>query len=200
MGYERREGGPLDTWLSAIEGTPLPAKKQSGEEPIKCDFCSSVIERGGRVSHYGADRPLNPEASSIPPEERKAPLGLLRVYCNGCDRRELRFPCQGYHEIILRSDISPEGTLTSFEVLDFSPASDGVAWTPDAVWEALYGEPFSESPLYPVLTVGPEDIADDLASNSISVDELVDETGAISATDEELEELRERVEKSRHGP
>jgi hypothetical protein len=143
---------------------------------------------------------LNPEASSLRPEERNAPFGLLRIYCAGCDRRELRFPCQGYHEILLRSDISPEGTLTSFEILDFSPASDGVAWNPDSVWEAIHGEPFSESPLYSVITVGPEDIADDLASNSIAVDEVVDTSGDVNLSDEKLAELRERVQKSQNGP
>jgi hypothetical protein len=200
MGYERTEGGPLDTWLSAIEDTPLPEGKKTGEDKIRCDFCSSNISHGSTVTHYGVDEPINPEASSLSPEERNAPFGLLRVYCEGCDRKELRFPCAGYHEVILQSDISEEGVLREFKLLDFSPASDGVPWSPNDVWEVVHGKPFLASPMAGIITVGPEDIADDLASNSIDVADIVDEDGNISVTEDEREELRERVEKTRSEP
>lgn len=175
----------VERWLSEINGTPLPEPKRSREEPVRCDFCGEVIEWPTTVTHYGVDTVLNEGASG------SRSFGLLRVYCRDCDRREVVFPCEGFNEVVLESKITGEGLLDEFRILDVSSSSSGIAWDPDEVWELTHGERFTESIMSQMLTVGPEDVVDDLASDGIDIASVMNGEGDIVVDESDVERMRD---------
>lgn len=207
----------VEEWLNAMEDTRL-----SGWDPergvYRCDFCSGTVhalKRGKytddrRITHYVSDKILEPDGIKNPPG-----LSVLRSYCAECNRTRVQFPCQGFNEIMLSSYLRPDGAYTDWEIEDFSGANDGVPWDPreffNSISEAIdlpmtfkdwaimgklktaeedaggQTDPFQ-------ISQGPEDVIDHFLILDIDPREIVDEDGDVQISDEQAEELTEKID------
>lgn len=132
----------VEQWLDALEGRKL-ADWDPERSVYRCDYCSETIHplkhgrtnEDRRVSHYVSDKILEPGEGIV--EFERGPFAFLRSYCPGCNRTRVRYPCQGFNELILSSHLRPEGSYTHFRIEHFSGADDGEPWDPATYYNAV---------------------------------------------------------------
>lgn len=194
-GKETETGTPsaVEQWLESLQGRAVDLAYHGRERQVECDYCSEIIRPSRnkpQATHLAVSETLN----GPPAEAFDAPFALTTVYCGECDRRQLVFPCQGYHEILLSGRITPEYTIEDWEIIDFSGASDGVAWDPIAAWEAFFDFEFEEYHTAMQVQLAPEDVVNNFLSMGIDIREIVDpETGEVILSEERREELTEQM-------
>lgn len=194
---------PLQQWLDVLEGANVyeAAGEEPRDEPIRCDYCSDTIFRNSQVTHYACDRLLNPWiAENLP----TLPFWLLRTYCPTCDRRRVEYSCTGYNELILANRLDQEFCYRDTEVIDLSKASDGYAWDPIAVVDAMYdlggvGMDYEtdlrlRSRMYPTMGFGPEDVVDKCRVYDIHPGEILDGDGNLALSSSEQQALAKRID------
>lgn len=196
------EVSALRQWLDVLEGAGVYAGtgENPHDNPLQCDFCSDIIHKNSQVTHYAADRLLNPWILDNLPTR---PFWLLRTYCPTCDRRRIQYPCEGYNELIVASGIDHDHCYRDLEVIDVSNASDGYAWDPMAVVDALYDlldypidyedELRARSRMYPTMGFGPEDVADKCRIYDVHPGKVLNEDGELAIPPGERRALANRI-------
>ena len=188
----------LNRWLTAIEGVATPQTVQGTD--VQCDLCESIIGPGEQLTNYLCNELVNEDVAGDDNSQR--PFYFLRAYCSDCDRQEILHPCQGYVELLLGSELDPNRRLCNHNLLDFSGRTDGVAYTPENLWDALhrgttwdsFQQALEEHRGHPV-RLGPADITDDLLYHDVEPTEVYSPDGEIRLTEEELRELAKRFDK-----
>lgn len=182
--YERKPGSALDRWLTAIEGSAMP---EHGTEFVpRCDWCSDAIYPNTTVAFYCVNELINPEFA----DEEQGAFYMVRKYCGDCDRRRIKFPCGGYHELLLRGSLDEEFCLQDLSLVDYSSAREGDPWDPVEVWKTTHPEvAWDEWNEQIDLPLGPEDVVDALMLVDIDIRDIVDESGEIALTSKEYAEM-----------
>jgi hypothetical protein len=213
-----KERSAVERLFSELSGRPLKGFDKEGV--FRCDYCSSVIhptKRGRdapdeRVTHYLTDDLLND--SPIAHLSRN-PFFIIRTYCPDCNRTNVQWPCEGWHEMIVSSYFRPDGSIDDFEIEDFSASDDGEPWTPADVWEAVFqiqtpNVTFDEwmklhiardsierkvsNPERPPIAFGPEDIVDSLRIWQVDPREITDKNGNIKMSESKRAAISNRLD------
>lgn len=172
------EPSALGRWLAAHEGLQLTPGQ--GDQALRCDYCSGAITKGSRPTQYGSTLDLNPRDD---PRRAGDHLLLQRLYCETCNRRQVRFPCRGVLEILVEHTVTDDNRLVEWDVVDHSPRDGGLAWDPEEVVGVHLPVNWIDSirnggPQYEPYAVGPEDVLDELIINGIDPRAIIEDDGS----------------------
>ncbi len=156
-----------DTWTvgqiqDQFEGE-THVTRDDDPDTFKCDFCSKFVSyhTNPRVGYYLADNVMNadhPTWQRAVAGGEAAPMVPLAIYCEGCTKKRLYFPCTGYGEGRLLVTMQQDRTQTDARVTDISPPDDGIPYDPKAFTQAISpaGINFETRSLAEMLMAGPE--------------------------------------------
>jgi len=143
-----------------------------------CDFCSrgTPFDKQPRVAQYYADRVCHDTTESARKVNARKVLTPLATYCEDCSHRLLFFPCNGYTEArvfvtldsIDKADIDDtvqdntsadlNAVLRDPDVVDVSPATNGIPWNPPQLSEKITGVSFDKHTKQAGFLMGPENV------------------------------------------
>jgi hypothetical protein len=138
--YERvfdgaRPEGPLDDWLSKLEGAPI------GSDQIRCDTCSNPIPPHEDSLHFFTDKITRADGPADHPTADQD-YYWVRIACQRC-RHGLEFPCRGYTEIVLAGAFDDQNALYDLRLAESSSSDEGIPWDPAEVFTAIATPPGS---------------------------------------------------------
>lgn len=179
----------VDDFLDMVEGSKLPYVEvtEDAKNPY-CDSCSEAIHPNTDVQLYGVDKLIG---------DRPVPGGfrMVRLHCSDCTLPETPLPCEGYDEYLIDATLDRGWRIREPGVRDVSPARSGTPWNPKAVFEDLFGIPYSRLvSLTGQGSQGPLDVVDTLLLGGTDPREVIHEDGSHTITDEHRGALAEQAE------
>lgn len=161
----------LQSWLDGQEGMRL--YQADTRLAVKCDYCSGAIHPNTITTHYISDRDLA--------GYKEGNLYPQRLYCEVCDRRQIRFPCRDVLELLVEHRVTDDHRAVEWKLRDASAPSQGVSWEPDAVVEHILPQ---ENTSFTILdeagaTVGPEEIIDQLIALALDPRNVIADDGSV---------------------
>jgi len=178
---------------------------------FECDFCSKGVmyQSEPRVASYFADNILNTDHPIWQQHGDRRPMVALATYCEDCTYPLLYFPCEGFAEVRVISDLDADRTMHNVDVEDVSARDDGIPWDPKEFVHRVTGTPFEDSMLIQSLhsrdhVWGPENMVTVFLSIGSGIDlrEIIKHDGSLD--DRKLGQARKEQEKfrkkmARHG-
>lgn len=182
----------VDQFIAAVEGAALPAGAGRNGTVI-CDNCDEPLPTGTPSTHYVTNNLITST------DEEKSGLGFLRAYCPACSVGHLRYPCQGYTELLVEATLTDDGRFADVDILDHSSRHRGVAWDPIELYNAVHEYTLTEfqqtaqQATGAEIALGPEDVVCELELAGVDIEELVEDDGQLRTNSEVLRNARTKV-------